>query len=242
MAKKRDKVSDEAAIQRATEVLGDERIAELQALSPEDRKAFLQALRFLVASPQDQPKNRGGRPPGSGKMNLAPAFRRMAELQEADPALDDRPAARRVSEEMENARLHVSHETLRKEYRKVKARLREEVREQKRPRYRVVGSVAASYMEPGSLAMAAEEAKRAVLGPDVDALKAVLIGPTMADLAAAVAGPLSVRDYTTERALAAMSVGASREAAEESIRRMRESAAQDALRGLEMLLGKKPLG
>lgn len=124
----------------------------------------------------------------------------------------------------------------------MKVRFLEEIREQKRPRYRIVASVAASYTGPTSLAVAAEEARRTVLGPDVEALKALLIGPTMAELAAVATGPPSVRDFMAERALEASGIGASMEAAEEAIRRMRDSASQDALRGLEALLGKKPLG
>jgi hypothetical protein len=262
MPKKRDEVSEEEAIRRAKEALGDEKIAELQALPPESREAFLQALRLLVAAPQDPPRNRGGRPPGSGKMDLTPAFRRMAELQDADSTLKDRPAALLVSEEMRSsALLHVSPETLRKEFRKVREQFMGEIREQRRPRPRRVASVVVGSPPPTGtsaadhfwgLASAVEEARRMAMGPDIEKLKAML-GPSeaekatllrpweteLAKLTAATGGfvPLTIA-AEAERLLR----GPDWKAAEERHRRISIDSLEEAIRGLDILLGKKPPG
>ena len=232
-------ISEEEAIQRAKEELGEEGTAKLLALPLGVRKALLKALRppQELSTLPGASRNRGGRPKGAGKMDLIPAFRRMAELQELDPTLKDRPAAILISEEMKTAELQVSPETLRKEYRKIKERFIAEARERKRPRpHRIVKAVvvesgrAAGPLDylgfSGNPAATVEEMKRAILGPSV------------ADLVAQVKVP----DYAAEFARSIVGPGAAWEAVEADIRRIKESASIEALRGLELMLGKKPIG
>jgi hypothetical protein len=249
-----DEVSEEEAIRRAKEELGEETIAKLQGLPPEIRAAILKSIQ------EESPKARhpGGRPPGSGKMDLSPAFQRMAELQEQEPGLKDRPASRRVAEEMAASGLHVAADTIRREYRPRREELRAAIRQQKRQSPKVQPpaptavnaaalGLARNVLSPAYLAeitgmsvnvkdarRALEESLLAGITPQSAWAKDIY---QIHQAAAAAMG--STVDTAAEQWSALRASGALL-TAEETMRQITGSASDDALRGLAFLLGKKP--
>lgn len=259
-----DQVSEEDAIRQAKEELGEEAIAKLQELPPAVREALLKACSPKESPPK--PRNRGGRPKGSGKMNLDSALLRMAELREDDPNLDIRPVSRRVAEEERARGLHVAAETLRKEYSERREELHAKIRERRRPRSPVVTAViprptgggfpagftgylhAAEY--PADFAAKAATTLAADAAAYLAADKAAyMAGQSIADLTSKIAFPVedlarlsAIPDAAKSLSLAdyakTFELANPARAMEEEISRLKNLSGE-AYRGLAFLLGEK---
>jgi hypothetical protein len=227
--------SGEQSIRRAKEEIGEETLAKLRNLPAEVLRSLLKPT-----------KHAGGRPKGSG-MDLAPALLRMAELQEKNGAMTDREASRLVASEMQTIGLHVNPDTIRKRYRPEKAALRSKVRE--RPRFWIAAHLAKSTpeMRPPTRQPDPEQAVQAFVrelerqyGKNFEELKQQVFRTPPYWLDAYRDMSKALADQV--KASVGQSVPMPLAGMEEQMKQLRaqlQQASRDALRGVEIILGRK---